>query len=56
MVSQMRAALDEYAKAGGAYCEEAIPDCGHTPHVERPDEFWRLLFDFLEEREGRNRS
>jgi pimeloyl-ACP methyl ester carboxylesterase len=56
MVSQMRAVLDEYAKAGGAYREEAIPDCGHTPHVERPDEFRRLLFDFLEEREGRNRS
>jgi len=56
MVSQMRAVLDEYAKAGGAYREEAIPNCGHTPHVERPDEFRRLLFDFLEEREGRNRS
>jgi pimeloyl-ACP methyl ester carboxylesterase len=47
MVSQIRALLDDY----GAYREEAIPDCGHTPHVERPDEFRQILFGFLEEQE-----
>ena len=52
MVAQTRALLDKYAAAGGAYREEVIPDCGHTPHVERPDEFRRLLFGFLEEQEG----
>ncbi len=52
MVAQMRAVLDEYAAGGGAYREEAIPDCGHTPHVERPEEFQRLLFDFLGEQTG----
>ena len=48
MVSQMRAVLDEYAAAGGRYREEVIPDCGHSPHIERPEVFRRLLFDFLE--------
>jgi pimeloyl-ACP methyl ester carboxylesterase len=48
MVSQMRAVLDEYAAAGGKYREEVIPDCGHSPHIERPETFLHLLFDFLE--------
>lgn len=48
MVSQTRAVLDEYAAQGGGYREEVIPDCGHTPHVEKPEEFRRLLFNFLE--------
>jgi len=52
MVSQIRAVLDEYKARGGAYREEAIPDCGHTPHVERPEEFRRLLFGFLEAQSG----
>jgi pimeloyl-ACP methyl ester carboxylesterase len=48
MVSQMRAVLDEYASRGGGYREEVIPDCGHTPHVEKPEVFRQLLLDFLE--------
>ncbi|MEW6637531.1 MAG: alpha/beta hydrolase [Actinomycetota bacterium] len=48
MVSQTRAVLDAYASRGGVYREEIIPDCGHTPHVERPKELRRLLLDFLE--------
>jgi pimeloyl-ACP methyl ester carboxylesterase len=49
MVSQMRAVLDAYEARGGRYREEVISDCGHTPHVEKPEEFQRLLFGFLEE-------
>jgi pimeloyl-ACP methyl ester carboxylesterase len=49
MVSQTYAVLDAYEARGGRYREEVIPDCGHTPHVEKPQEFQRLLFDFLEE-------
>lgn len=48
MISQTRAVLDEYAAQGGGYREEVIPECGHSPHVEKPDEFQRLLLDFLE--------
>ena len=49
MVAQTRAVLDKYAGNGGSYREEVIPDCGHTPHVEKPEEFRELLFDFLGE-------
>jgi len=49
MVSQTRAVLDAYEAHGGSYREEVIADCGHTPHVEKPEEFRRLLFDFLDE-------
>ena len=52
MVAQTRFLLDEYAASGGAYSEEAISDCGHTPPVERPDEFRRLLFGFLDAQTG----
>jgi pimeloyl-ACP methyl ester carboxylesterase len=47
MVSQTRAVLEAYAANGGAYREEVILDCGHSPHVEKPEEFRRLLFEFL---------
>lgn len=48
MVAQTRAVLDAYAAGGGAYREELMPDCGHSPHIEKPEEFRRLLFGFLE--------
>ena len=47
MVSQMRRVLEKYRKGGGAYRETVIEDCGHTPHVEKPEEFRRALFEFL---------
>lgn len=50
MVAQTRAVLDEYAAQGGRYHEEVFPDCGHSPHVEKPEDFRRLLLDFLEAR------
>jgi len=50
MVSQTRAVLDAYAANGGSYREEVMGDCGHTPHVEKPDEFRSLLYHFLDER------
>ena len=53
MVSQIRAVLDEYARNGGSYREEVIGDCGHSPHVEKPEEFRGTLFGFLEEQVSR---
>ena len=50
MVSQMRAVLERYRAAGGRYREEVIPDCGHSPHVEKPEVFRRLLREFLDAR------
>ena len=47
MVSQVRAVLDEYAAGGGSYREEVFADCGHTPPIEKPDAFRRVLIEFL---------
>jgi len=47
MVSQTRALLEEYAEGGGSYREEVFADCGHTPHIEKPDAFRRALTGFL---------
>ncbi len=47
MVSQMRAVLDRYAMRGGRFREVVLADTGHSPHLERPEEFERLVFPFL---------
>jgi pimeloyl-ACP methyl ester carboxylesterase len=47
MVSQMRAVLDRYRAKGGTYQEVVIADAGHSPHVEKPEEFMRALAAFL---------
>jgi pimeloyl-ACP methyl ester carboxylesterase len=47
MVSQTRAVLEAYAASGGSYREEVFRGCGHTPHVERPAAFQKLLFGFI---------
>ncbi len=50
MVYQMRAVLEAYTRNGGNYREKVIVNCGHSPHVEKPEEFRRALLGFLEER------
>ncbi|MER5419964.1 alpha/beta fold hydrolase [Streptosporangium roseum] len=42
MVTQTRAALRRY----GAH-SEVVLDCGHSPHIERPEEFRAALVDHL---------
>ncbi len=39
MVSQTRAVLDQYQASGGQYQEIVFEDTGHTPFIEKPDEF-----------------
>ena len=48
MVSQIRALLDEYAAGGGSYREEVFADCGHSPHLEKPEAFLKVLMEFLQ--------
>ncbi len=52
MVSQMRGLLDKYNANGGRYDEVVVADCGHSPHIERPDEFRRAFFGFIAEHTG----
>ena len=47
MVSQMRAVLDAYRSGGGSYQEVVVPDCGHSPLLEKPVEFRETFFAFL---------
>lgn len=39
MVSQTRAVLDRYAAAGGTFREVVIQEAGHSPYLEKLDEF-----------------
>src|SRR3954465_15131681 len=48
MVTQTRAVLDRYAATGGSYREVVFPDVGHSPHVERPQEFVVALLEHLD--------
>jgi ABC-type branched-subunit amino acid transport system ATPase component/pimeloyl-ACP methyl ester carboxylesterase len=47
MVAQMRHLLDAYQAAGGHYEEVVIADCGHSPHIEQPEQFRQAFFAFL---------
>ncbi len=46
MVTQTRAVLDAYAAAGGR-CTEVALDAGHSPLIEKPDEFYAALAEHL---------
>lgn len=39
MVGQTRSLLEKYKAQGGAFDEVVIADTGHTPYVEKPEEF-----------------
>jgi pimeloyl-ACP methyl ester carboxylesterase len=47
MVTQTRAVLDRYTAAGGSYREVVLPGVGHSPHVERPQEFTVALLEHV---------
>lgn len=47
MVSQTRKVLNQYQANGGAYFEKVIADTGHSPFVEKPDEFTAMLVEHL---------
>ncbi|NDJ78650.1 MAG: alpha/beta hydrolase [Chloroflexi bacterium] len=48
MVTQTRAVLERYAANGGTYQESVIADTGHTPYIEKPDEFNVLFHDHIQ--------
>lgn len=47
MVGQTRAVLERYKAGGGTYQEEVFEDCGHTPYIEQPEAFMKVLLTFL---------
>jgi pimeloyl-ACP methyl ester carboxylesterase len=48
MVSQTRYVLEQYQRNGGTYTEVVFDDCGHTPFVEKPEQFLTRFHPFLE--------
>ena len=47
MLQQTRAVLGEYARRGGSFREFVVDGAGHTPFIEKPHTFNRLLANFL---------
>lgn len=47
MVSQARHVLDQYREKGGSYEELVIADTGHSPYIEKPDEFMAAFVSML---------
>jgi pimeloyl-ACP methyl ester carboxylesterase len=47
MVSQIRKVLGQYRNGGGACTEIVMDGVGHTPYLERPDEFLRCFLSHL---------
>jgi len=48
MVTQMRTVLDNFRAYGGQYREVVLPDCGHSPHIEKQDEVLKLFTEFMD--------
>lgn len=47
MLDQLRAVLQRYADGGGDVMEAVIDDAGHSPFLERPEEFNQLFHTFI---------
>jgi len=47
MVSQTRHVLEQYKANGGSYEEVVIAEAGHTPYVEKPEEFMAAFSQVL---------
>jgi pimeloyl-ACP methyl ester carboxylesterase len=47
MIAQTRDVLEAYADEGGRFVERTFADVGHSPHVERPEEFRSTLVEFV---------
>lgn len=47
MIEQTRAVLQRYLAEGGIYSETVIEDAGHTPYLEKPDDFNAAFHAFL---------
>lgn len=47
MIDQTRAVLEQYKANGGSYHEVVFESCGHSPHLERANEFTAALVKHL---------
>lgn len=47
MLAQIRAVLDQYRSNGGDYTETVFSECGHSPYIEKPEQFLAILTEQL---------
>ncbi|HUE98997.1 MAG TPA: alpha/beta hydrolase [Anaerolineales bacterium] len=47
MVGQTRSVLEQYKAKGGSYEEVVIADTGHSPYIEKPEEFMAVFTKVL---------
>jgi pimeloyl-ACP methyl ester carboxylesterase len=48
MVTQLHTVLDNFQAYGGQYREVVLPDCGHSPHIEKQNEMVKLFTEFMD--------
>ncbi len=48
MKVQIRVVLNDYVAKGGEYREVELPDCGHSPHIEKQEEMLKLFTEFVD--------
>ncbi|MGH2493315.1 MAG: alpha/beta hydrolase [Ktedonobacteraceae bacterium] len=48
MIAQIRTVFNNYRANGGEYREVILPDCGHSPHIEKQEEVFKLFTEFME--------
>lgn len=48
MKAQTRHVLNQYQANGGEVHEAELPNCGHSPHLEKQDEVVRLFCEFID--------
>ncbi|HET8842503.1 MAG TPA: alpha/beta fold hydrolase, partial [Ktedonobacteraceae bacterium] len=48
MKGQIRAVLARYQENGGMVQEVTFADCGHSPHLEKPEEMLQAFTDFID--------
>jgi pimeloyl-ACP methyl ester carboxylesterase len=53
MVTQIQKVMHAYATNGGEYTEVVLPDCGHSPHIEKQDEVFELFDTFVQKHDER---
>jgi pimeloyl-ACP methyl ester carboxylesterase len=51
MKTQIRTVLNRYRENGGVFREVEIPDCGHSPCIEKPEEVLKLVDSFVQDYE-----
>jgi pimeloyl-ACP methyl ester carboxylesterase len=50
MITQLRTVFNRYESNGGHYREVVLPDCGHSPHIEKQDDVLKLFTEFMSTR------